>query len=32
MTANRRFQAAFVTVGLIYQITWIFRLYDVMPG
>lgn len=32
ITANRRFQAAFVTIGLIYQITWIFRLYDVLPG
>ncbi|MDE1994497.1 MAG: hypothetical protein KGI75_18480 [Rhizobiaceae bacterium] len=31
-TANRRFQAAFVAVGLIYQISWIFRLYDVFPG
>jgi len=32
ITANRRFQAAFVILGLIYQITWIFRLYDVLPG
>ncbi len=32
ITANRRFQAAFVTIGLIYQFTWIFRLYDVLPG
>ncbi len=27
-TANRRFHAVFVSAGLIYQITWIFRLYD----
>ncbi|MBB3308327.1 hypothetical protein FHT78_000056 [Rhizobium sp. BK196] len=27
-TANRRFHAVFVSIGLIYQITWIFRLYD----
>lgn len=32
ITANRRFQAAFVILGLVYQITWIFRLYDVLPG
>jgi hypothetical protein len=30
ITANRRFQTAFVTIGLIYQISWIFRLYDVL--
>jgi hypothetical protein len=30
MTANRRFHAAFVTIGLLYQIGWIFRLYDVL--
>ena len=30
ITANRRFHAAFVTVGLLYQIGWIFRLYDVL--
>ena len=29
-TANRRFQTAFVIVGLAYQISWIFRLYDVL--
>ena len=29
-TANRRFHAVFVSAGLIYQITWIFRLYDVI--
>lgn len=27
-TANRQFHAMFVSAGLIYQITWIFRLYD----
>lgn len=27
-TANRRFHAVFVSAGLLYQITWIFRLYD----
>jgi hypothetical protein len=30
ITANRRFQTAFVIVGLVYQISWIFRLYDVL--
>lgn len=30
VTANRRFHAAFVVLGLIYQLTWIFRLYDVL--
>jgi hypothetical protein len=29
-TANRRFHAVFVSAGLIYQITWIFRLYDLI--
>lgn len=29
-TANRRFHAVFVSAGLLYQITWIFRLYDVI--
>lgn len=29
-TANRRFHAAFVAAGLIYQISWIFRLYDMI--
>ena len=32
ITATRRFQAVFVSIGLIYQISWIFRLYDVLPG
>jgi hypothetical protein len=30
MTANRRFQAIFVSIGLIYQISFIFRFYDVL--
>jgi hypothetical protein len=30
VTANRRFQAAFVIIGLLYQISWIFRLYDLL--
>jgi hypothetical protein len=30
VTANRRFHAIFVVLGLIYQLTWIFRLYDVL--
>lgn len=30
VTANRRFHAAFVSVGLLYQVTWIFRLFDVI--
>jgi hypothetical protein len=29
-TANRRFHAGFVAVGLLYQISWIFRLYDLL--
>jgi hypothetical protein len=29
-TANRRFHAVFVSVGLLYQISWIFRLYDLI--
>ncbi|MBB3440898.1 hypothetical protein LVY75_20905 [Sinorhizobium sp. B11] len=29
-TANRRFHAVFVSAGLLYQITWIFRLYDLI--
>lgn len=29
-TANRRFHAIFVTLNLIYQISFIFRLYDVL--
>jgi hypothetical protein len=29
-TANRRFQAIFVSIGLVYQITFIFRFYDVL--
>jgi len=29
-TANRRFHAMFVGAGLLYQITWIFRLYDLI--
>jgi hypothetical protein len=30
MAANRRFQAIFVSIGLIYQISFIFRFYDVL--
>ena len=30
MTANRTFHAAFVSAGLIYQISWIFRAFDVL--
>jgi hypothetical protein len=30
ITANRQFQAIFVSVGIIYQLSWIFRLYDVL--
>jgi hypothetical protein len=29
-TSNRRFHTAFVSLGLIYQVSWIFRLYDVL--
>ncbi|WFU89341.1 hypothetical protein QA644_10020 [Rhizobium sp. CC1099] len=29
-TRNRRFHIAFVSLGLLYQISWIFRLYDVL--
>ena len=29
-TANRRFHAAFVTFGIIYQLSWIFRAFDVL--
>jgi hypothetical protein len=30
IVANRRFHAAFVMLGLIYQLAWIFRFYDVL--
>lgn len=30
VTANRRFHAAFVSVGLLYQLSWIFRAFDVI--
>ena len=30
LTANRRFQAVFVIIGLVYQIVWIFRLYGML--
>jgi hypothetical protein len=29
-TANARFHAAFVVVSLVYQVSWILRLYDVI--
>ncbi|GAB1576294.1 hypothetical protein [Bordetella petrii] len=29
-TPSQRFQAAFVTVGVVYQATWIFRQFDVL--
>ncbi|QRM55732.1 hypothetical protein [Sinorhizobium sp. BG8] len=29
-TANRRFHAAFVTLGLIHQVSWIFRAFDIL--
>lgn len=29
-TPNRRFHALFVTLGLIYQVSFIFRIYDVL--
>jgi hypothetical protein len=29
-TANRRFHAAFVILAVLYQLSWIFRLYDVL--
>jgi len=28
--SDKRYQTAFVTIGLIYQITWILRLFDVL--
>lgn len=30
ITANRRFHALFVGFGLLYQVSWIFRLYDLL--
>ncbi|MDI7864919.1 hypothetical protein MRS76_23610 [Rhizobiaceae bacterium n13] len=30
ISANRRFHALFVGLGLLYQVSWIFRLYDLL--
>ena len=30
LTANRRFHAAFVSLGLLYQVSWIFRAFDII--
>ncbi|MDX3925333.1 MAG: hypothetical protein QHC90_05910 [Shinella sp.] len=29
-TTNRRFHVAFVSIGLLYQLSWIFRAFDVL--
>lgn len=30
LTANRRFHSAFVSLGLLYQVSWIFRAFDII--